>query len=207
MADFEPADKMTSQDEGGWGNNPDDDGAETWRGISRKRHPDFPGWPIIDQIKKQKLTCSQPPFGTPAYKSWVKLLNSYLSADPRLEKMRGDFYRANFWNRLGGLRSQDVANYVYNIDVVSGSIGSRILQTVLAVAVDGSVGSKTIAAANAVDSAELLRRFKAGAVDFFVALAHDGKHDGADKSFERSWLSRLDLPADQYQAALQRALA
>jgi len=40
------------ENEGYYSNNPDDPGGETFRGISRKFHPDWKGWVIIDKFKK-----------------------------------------------------------------------------------------------------------------------------------------------------------
>lgn len=205
MSLFEPADDMTSHDEGGWANNPKDRGGETWRGIARVFHPSWAGWRIIDTVKAGMTT--QPPYGTQNYRNWVNYLNRQLAMIPRLETLRKDFFRTNFWKRLGELDSQEVANYVYNLDVVSGSAGSRLLQRVLGVEVDGDVGNETIRAANAVDPVDLLERFKAGAVNYFDRICEDGRHDDTDKGFARSWLSRLDLPPEQYKAALARVLA
>lgn len=51
MANFEIAYNLTAAAEGGYSNNPNDRGGETWRGIARKRHPMWIGWAIVDSIR------------------------------------------------------------------------------------------------------------------------------------------------------------
>jgi len=36
--------------EGGYANDPSDPGGETYKGISRKHHPNWPGWKILDTV-------------------------------------------------------------------------------------------------------------------------------------------------------------
>ena len=56
MADFRLAYKKIEAAEGGYVNDPDDKGGETYKGISRKANPDWDGWISIDQIKKAHPT-------------------------------------------------------------------------------------------------------------------------------------------------------
>ena len=51
MADFKKALTETLRHEGGYVNDPKDPGGETYKGISRKNHPDWEGWNIIDEKK------------------------------------------------------------------------------------------------------------------------------------------------------------
>jgi lysozyme family protein len=44
---------LTNQIEGGYVNDPDDKGGETYRGIARKKHPSWRGWYKVDDVKKQ----------------------------------------------------------------------------------------------------------------------------------------------------------
>lgn len=52
MANFGDAFKKLSIKEGGYVNDKDDAGGETYRGISRKYNPTWQGWNMIDQYKK-----------------------------------------------------------------------------------------------------------------------------------------------------------
>ena len=52
MAYFGDAFKKLSIKEGGYVNDKDDAGGETYRGISRKYNPTWQGWTMIDSYKK-----------------------------------------------------------------------------------------------------------------------------------------------------------
>ena len=51
MADFNEAFDKTMGHEGGYVNDPDDAGGETYRGIARRYHPQWEGWDLIDDTK------------------------------------------------------------------------------------------------------------------------------------------------------------
>jgi len=104
MADFHIAHKKTARNEGGYANDPADRGGETWKGIARKFHPNWPGWKIIDEYK--------------IYKDF----KSRLARDEHLDKLLLEFYRVEFWNRIRGdeIRHQIVANSLYDSAVNMG---------------------------------------------------------------------------------------
>ena len=52
MANFNKAYKKTAASEGGYSNDPEDPGLETYCGISRRHWPKWPGWKEIDRHKK-----------------------------------------------------------------------------------------------------------------------------------------------------------
>ena len=68
--------------EGGYSNDPDDWGGETYRGISRRFHPDWPGWVIIDAAKMRDANIAK--------------LNGEIDSYVR------SFYRTNYWNAFAG---------------------------------------------------------------------------------------------------------
>ncbi len=51
MANFHEAFNKTMGHEGGYVNDPDDAGGETYRGIARKYNPQWAGWNLIDDTK------------------------------------------------------------------------------------------------------------------------------------------------------------
>ena len=53
MADFTKAYALTAAYEGGYVDDPEDAGGETYRGISRRYHPSWQGWQIIDTLKNR----------------------------------------------------------------------------------------------------------------------------------------------------------
>ena len=124
MQDFLKIHTATMGNEGGYANNPDDAGGETYKGIARKMHPIWPGWRIIDDIKS--LSIVQPRYGTPEYCSWDKFLNSNLAALNGLQADVVSFYKANFWdaNRLGEITTEAVAAWIYDTWSMPGRAGS-----------------------------------------------------------------------------------
>jgi lysozyme family protein len=54
MTNFDFAYISTMQYEGGYVNDPADRGGETYNGISRRAHPDWKGWAVIDVHKRQR---------------------------------------------------------------------------------------------------------------------------------------------------------
>ncbi|NPV12722.1 MAG: hypothetical protein HPY57_13125 [Ignavibacteria bacterium] len=65
--------------EGGYVNDPDDKGGETYKGISRRYNPNWEGWKIIDE-----------------YKSKGKL--SELKNNNELERLTAEFYKKEYWD-------------------------------------------------------------------------------------------------------------
>lgn len=107
MADFLKAHHITEQTEGGYVNDPDDNGGETYAGISRKFFPTWGGWSIVDSHKPLKT-------------------NQKIKDNALTEKIH-QFYKANFWDKIGGdaMTDQDLANQVYDMAVNSG-VGSAL---------------------------------------------------------------------------------
>src|ERR1700755_118485 len=107
MADFLPAFNITMENEGGYANNPNDSGGETWRGIARNYWPKWSGWPIVDQI-----VATNPPD-----------LNQALFADASLNTMVEEFCQQNFWDTesLSDINCQQTANQLFDIAVNMGN--------------------------------------------------------------------------------------
>lgn len=141
MADFLKAYKRTCGNEGGYANNPNDRGGETWKGIARRYHGDWPGWVIIDHVKTQCKT--------------IKELNAKLFADQQLEQLVVSFYKYGFWDisQLDRFSSQHISENVFDASVNCGAaMGPHFLQETLnnlkayGLTVDNVIGNKTFAA-------------------------------------------------------------
>ena len=195
MADFLSAFTRTMKNEGAYSFNPRDAGGETYKGIARNYWPKWGGWKYVDGCKSQLVTPS--PYGTSAYFAWAKHLNDLLEQIMALQALVQAFYRDNFWRRLGELNSQEIANFVYDKDVNTGSMGSRWLQAACGVLVDGCVGSMTLAAANKCDPAALLDAMKEDAKDFYL---HCAQKPG-QAQFWRSWIGRVGLSPEKLAEA------
>lgn len=124
--------------EGGYSNDPDDPGAETYRGISRKHYPDWEGWEVVDEYKM------------------VDALDK-LDNDSRLQESVKQFYYDNYWLPLKLYEfPDDIAYKLFDIAVNMGKTqAGKLLQRALNVlnrnrkiyddlTVDGIIGPKTI---------------------------------------------------------------
>lgn len=110
MADFKTAlDKVLSR-EGGYVNDPDDKGGETYKGISRKYNPDWKGWRIIDNTKKEH----------------PKDFKGYLNRNPELEKAVYDLYKDKYWDcfDLDEIPNQQVADIIFDTCVNQGAVAA-----------------------------------------------------------------------------------
>lgn len=105
-ADFDAAFDATMGHEGGYANDPSDFGGETYRGIARRFHPGWPGWEIVDYAKTARGT----------------LEASLAERSFQLEPLVREFYRAEFWLKVGAdqIGSQAVADELFDTGVNMG---------------------------------------------------------------------------------------
>lgn len=199
MSDFLTAHSKVMGHEGGYANNPHDRGGETYKGIARNFHPKWGGWRYIDSAKAQ--TIKQPPYGTREYFNWAKWVNAVLAELNALQQLVLAFYKANFWKRLGEVGDQTLATWTYDKDVNTGDNGSRWLQEVAHVTVDGQIGDITLAAVNAADPFVLLERMKSLAVEHYLHEAQKPHQKG----FWNSWIARVQLSAEKLAQANSEA--
>lgn len=102
MADFERAfDKVVSH-EGGYVNDPDDKGGETYMGICRKNYPKLKMWEVIDTYKNAKWT--------------VKQINAGLGIREDVKKEVEEIYKNKYWDvlKLDNIKSQKIAVQLFD---------------------------------------------------------------------------------------------
>lgn len=104
MADFLTAFRRTAAFEGGYVNDPDDNGGETYKGISRRANPNWAGWKIVDACKKKKN------------------FPKNLSSNAELQELVSQCYKNNYWDKVWGdkINHQKVANDMYDVAVNCG---------------------------------------------------------------------------------------
>lgn len=110
--------------EGGYVNDPDDAGGETYLGISRKNNPNWVGWEVIDKEKKKGL----------------KNITSRLKQDEALTNSAKLLYKMNYWDvlELDDIPSQEIAHQLFDTCVNCGKTTAiRIAQHVLMMTVTG----------------------------------------------------------------------
>jgi lysozyme family protein len=172
MADFTIAVAKTELWEGGYSNNPNDSGGETYRGISRKNWPNWAGWAIIDNVRH-----SSPTIG------WPDELNSYSD----LQGLVIDFYRKNFWD-YDGINDQDVAWKVFDLGVNVGKVHAvKILQQVVGTNQDGIYGHNTERLVNSHPSGSLATMIRTSAELYHKAIVQSHPEDAV---FLKGWLAR-----------------
>ncbi len=186
MAQFNKAFAITMKNEGGYANNPNDHGGETWRGIARKFWSLWHGWTIVDQIK-----------ATMAPGAKVSVLNTALAANGNLEELVLSFYKTNFWDteQLDLFNDQAIANQLFDIAV---NMGTKTASTLLQEAantltenkliVDGIIGKNSIATVNALGAEQLynaLCKFRKEKYEHIIA------NNPSQAVFRNSWFSRI----------------
>lgn len=139
MAEFLTAYTRTLGHEGGYVNDPNDRGGETYKGIARNYHPDWDGWDVIDKLK------DEPDFP------------NCLANHDSLQRMVRRFYKVNFWDiaELDEMARQDLANELFDTAVNQGmataieylqaslNMLNRNEQDYQDIAVDGKWGNET----------------------------------------------------------------
>lgn len=171
MASFETAyNKYIKPNEGGYVNITADKGGETYAGIARNFFPNWSGWTYIDFIKRTKGTIAR----------YTKFPDIQFEVD--------QFYR-DWWTtrRFGEIKSQEVANLIFDFNVNSGS-AIKILQRIVGVTADGAMGPATIAAINKMDPAKLHEALKAERLKLYQSLVAKDPTQGV---FWDGWMARL----------------
>lgn len=189
MAEFKPALARVLNSEGGYANDPDDPGRETYCGVSRRYHPAWSGWVIIDEWKAKP--------GFP----------ENLKSDRALELAVETFYRA-IWKRMrcDEIASQAIANELFDAAVNPGERqAGAFLQNALNalnknqserywsdLLVDGDVGPKTLKALEAAKGeAELVAKVqKILRANYFIGRM---KANNEKEKYARGWIGRLEL--------------
>ena len=92
--------------EGGYVNDPDDAGGETYLGISRKNNSQWVGWKVIDEEKKKGL----------------KNITARLKKDTALTNSAKLLYKQNYWDvlELDDIPSQKIAHQLFDTAVNTG---------------------------------------------------------------------------------------
>lgn len=125
MAKFDEEFDKVILAEGGYVNDPDDAGGETYLGISRKNNPKWVGWEVIDDIKKK--------YGT-------KNITYRLKKDVALTNSAKLLYKQNYWDvlELDDIPSQGIAHQLFDTCVNCGKTTAiRIAQQVLMMTITG----------------------------------------------------------------------
>ncbi len=154
-----------------------DSGGETVAGVARNKNPTWPGWAIVDQ---RKLAANFP-------------LNLCLELpeNAELKRLVNDRYRVNYWDRFqcGELpEGLDMALYDAAVQHLPKVAVQLVQRAIGGVALDGSMGPNTIAAAHRVGRSKALLDYFWVRMDFYVMLVNSDSSKAANKE---GWFKRL----------------
>ena len=157
---FDLAFKKIINLEKGYVNLKQDDGGETYKGISRKFNSSWEGWKIIDQYKDEDYNKKISNASEKELLQFFKEFSKKLSTNENLQKLVKEFYYNNYWNKmkLDALSdSPDLAIKLFTLAVNTGTYktGIKFLQQSLNylnrngkefpnLVEDGIIGQKTI---------------------------------------------------------------
>jgi lysozyme family protein len=172
MAEFQPALKKVLAHEGGYVNDPDDPGGETYRGVARNMHSKWSGWVRIDMCKNQS--------GFPAN----------LEKDTELQDEIARFYQINFWDTINGdnILNQLVANSIFDFGVNAGiRTSASLAQMVIEAHTDGVFGPKTLEKLNAFDPEHFLAAFTVAKIARYMSII---RKRPTSKKYLYGWITR-----------------
>ncbi len=190
MADFEAAYKRTMRWEGRYAADPADPGGETYCGISRRAHPSWPGWKLVDG--RRKASC----------------FPSCLDTDYDLQRLVRGVYQVQYWQRIRGneIPVQAVADEVFDSAVHQGVARAvEQLQRALNVLnrrgrkwadiqVDGDCGPVTSSALRACLVEHPTSRLVTAIRGLRIARMIDlMEHNEALERFAPGWLDRVSV--------------
>jgi lysozyme family protein len=128
--------------EGGYVNHPNDPGGETYKGISRRAHPNWEGWKLIDQKKTVP------------------------------ENLVQKFYYENYWQRLKSEEMPyPIGEYLFDFGVNAGITRSIMtVQRALNVKVDGVLGPVTMKAIQQQDPQKLMYELLRERIRYYTTI-------------------------------------
>lgn len=172
MADFKLAFDLVLANEGGYANDPDDPGGETYKGVARKIFSKWEGWIKIDLLKRQ---ASFP---------------ENLDKDPEIQEALKDFYRVNLWDKMNGdiIASQRMAESIFDFGVNAGvGTSATLAQMIVEIEPDGVLGKETVAKLNVFDPEHFLAAFTVAKIARYVSIV---KKRPSSRKYFYGWVIR-----------------
>lgn len=172
MADFTTAFDATMQAEGGYVNDPQDPGGETYKGIARKMNSKWDGWIDIDKAKHENTF--------PA---------NLASLNPLQEKIKS-FYEINYWDKIRGdeITDQHIAESIFDFAVNAGPVTSaKLAQITVNAEADGVIGPTTLQKINADDPRAFLALFALHKIARYVSICEQRQDS---RKYFYGWVKR-----------------
>ncbi|MEH0157368.1 glycosyl hydrolase 108 family protein [Limibacter armeniacum] len=180
MTTFEYIFNKTMSHEGYYANVAQDRGGETYRGIARKYWPNWEGWKIVDQEKRN---------------NGGSLPHNYRIVDATLDKLVLSFFKTHYWEKplFDKVRDKQLAGLLFDFYVNSSSSAIRVVQDTLnkhfgqMLKVDGVMGNNTLAAINAVNGYMLFNQLVEERKAFYQRIV---AANPSQSVFLKGWLAR-----------------
>lgn len=181
MAFFDKALIKVLAHEGGYVNHPDDPGGETYCGISRKNHPEWLGWSVVDSCANKKVFPQE------------------------IGDAVAGFYKENYWKKIyGDAFPQKIAEELFDCAVNCGTskavkmfqeslnLFNRDEQSHPLLVVDGVLGAATIEAyaevSMGVTESDIVVCLKVLRVEHYINIC---RNKPSQRVFLRGWLKRV----------------
>lgn len=190
MANFNEAYDITLGNEGGYTNDPDDAGGETYKGVARNFWPNWEGWTIVDDAKN--------------YSSFP----SNLKEIPELDDLVRKHFKSNFWDKVWGdqIPVQFLANELFDTGINMGikdavtflQIGLNVLnrngKLYPDIDEDGAFGTNTL------DALKSYLKTDAASLLYKIMNVLQGQHyidymrrKPTQEKYARGWFNRVDF--------------
>ncbi|MBW8190362.1 hypothetical protein K0504_04875 [Neiella marina] len=172
MANFKLAVEHTLKAEGGYVNDPDDPGGETYKGIARNRNSKWPGWVDID-LHKNKAN-----------------FPASLDSDDALQTKVHALYETLYWDKVCGddIDDQDIAESIFDFAVNAGPrTSAKLAQISVGATADGVIGPNTIAKINEDDKRAFLATFALAKIGRYVSIC---EKRSASRKYFFGWVRR-----------------
>lgn len=184
MANFDISFEITLGHEGGYSNDPNDRGGETYKGIARNANKDWSGWAIIDKCK------SSPNFP------------KSLDSDNSLQTAVKAIYKTKYWDcyKADTINNQEIANELFDTGVNQGTfVAGKYLQEALNILnrnqkdypdlkEDGIVGNATLSILNSHKNPKGILKTLNGLQ--FMRYFDICKKDPTQEIYFNGWLNR-----------------
>lgn len=158
--------------EGGYSDHPSDPGGETYRGITRRDHPEWPGWRVVERVKPE---------------------NGETIFDPELENSLAMFYFDHYWRKASCDVIEQIApataRSTFDMAVHSGPARAiKNLQNIIGTKMDGAFGPiSQLALIDFMDRHAAITSVKKRQVFLGRLIQKNPKL----KAFARGWENRL----------------
>lgn len=172
MADFAPAFAATMKAEGGYVNDPQDPGGETYKGVARKMNSKWDGWILIDLAKKER--------------NFPANLDSNVVLQDNIRR----FYETNYWDKLrcDDIADQHIAECIFDFAVNAGPITSaKLAQITVGEEPDGIIGPDSLKKINEETPRAFIALFSLHKIARYVSIC-EKRQDS--KKFFYGWVKR-----------------